>query len=177
MAKNRFSEIYDPLPAWGKFLVIAAAVTIPTVVGISIYNGIKRRQAAKTSVPNVAQHDLELLAQGGIVPSYMHSQYLGWADSIAKALDYCGTGDFQTTIINIFDQMRNAADVVALINAFADREQNPCWYSHPFNTFSSYFKVPHGDLTWWLKSGGLTQDDIDTINKNLSDKGINYTIQ
>ncbi len=103
-----------------------------------------------------------------------------WADEIQTALDSCGVGDWQTTVINVFNQMKNEADVAALVQAFGDRSQSPCWYSHPYNAFVSIFKdAPARGLSYWLQNSLSTAGtaDFDTINQSLRDKGINFSWQ
>ncbi len=171
----KIGEIYTGLPGWGKAVVIIAAIGIPTVAGIAIYKGYKKREDAKKTTGNVAGHDLDLLAQAGIVPNYIHTQYLTWADEIQTALDSCGVGDPQATVINVFSQMKNEADVAALVEAFGDRVESPCWYSHPFNTFVSIFKdYPARGLSKWLQLS-LSADNFDAINQILRNNGINFS--
>lgn len=181
MANSKFIEFWSGLPPWAKGVSLVGTLGVLTVAGFKIYNSVKNKSAQQKAggqTVDDAGQDLGKLASQGMYASYLGTQYATWADEIKTCLDYCGQDGYQTTISNIFDQMKNTADVLQLVQAFGVRTLNPCWYNHPFNTLTSYFSSSsfQGGLGWWLQNS-LTQDDYDAINQGLKNKGINFTLQ
>ncbi len=172
MAKGngRFGEIWDGLPPWAKGVSLVATIGIAAFSGYQIWSHYKAKAATKAAGGGTVDdsgQDLSKLAALGQYPSYIGTQYATWADTIQIVLDGCGQDGFQQAVLNIFAQMRNASDVLQLVQAFGVRTQNPCWYSHPLNDIESAFKPSafQGGLMWWLGQS-LTSDDFDTINAN-----------
>ena len=183
MSQNngRFGEVWDGLPPWAKGVTIVATLGIVTFIGYEIWSSYKSKTAAKAaggSSVDDAGNDLSKLASSGIYPSYLGTQYATWADTIQTALDGCGQDGFEQTVAGIFAQLKNASDVLQLIQAFGVRVQNPCWSRHPFNDLESVFKPTafQGGLMWWLGQS-LTADDFAAINTDFQNRNIKFTVQ
>jgi hypothetical protein len=89
------------------------------------------------------------------------------------ALDGCGTDE--QSVYNVFEAMKNKADVLKLISKFNVRFYQPCAATSPI----SYTKWLYdnesfgGSLATWLQYD-LTNSEILKINTILSKKGIDF---
>jgi len=180
MANSKFLEFWDGLPPWAKGVALVGTLGVLTVVGFKINTAIKNKAAEKSNAQTTsdAQQDSAKLTAQGINPSFLGSQYASWSDQLQEAMNSCGQDGWEQDVLNIFKQLLNTQDVLMLISAFGVRTLNPCWYSHPVNTFESFFSSSSfkGNLNWWLQQC-LSTTDFDTVNSYLSAQGINYTFQ
>ena len=152
---SEFFQFINTMSPLGKTIVGVGVLAVVVLVGYEAYSYIQNSAAQKKMLQAAsdASQDSAKLTAAGINPSYLGAQYATWADEIKAALDYCGTGDYTATVTNIFSQMQNAQDVLLLIQAFGIRTMNPCWYSHPLNSLTSFFGSNfQGDLAWWLQN-------------------------
>lgn len=166
---------YKDLPPWAKGIVIVGGVAVAGYIVIKIYNNIKaskdKKEAEKLS--SDAQKELASLKMRGIKPTYSQSQYVSYSNKIVVALDSCGSDT--KAVYNVFEAMKNQADILSLIVAFGVKYYQPCAASSPIS-YARYLvddKTFGGNLSTWL-SYDLSESELAKINKILSDKKINY---
>lgn len=106
--------------------IIIAGVLIYLII-VWISGWIKKQKAKKNYNVTLgqAQDALNQLATQGIKPSYSQVQYSNWADSLEQAFSGCGAG-WLSVGKGIFNNMKNEADVHALIQNYKIREIEEC---------------------------------------------------
>lgn len=174
MAENTY-RYYKDLPTWAKGVVIVGGVAITGYILIRIYNSFKanadKRDAEKFSQD--AKNELDALRLSGVKASYSQSQYQSFATKIVIALDSCGNNE--KSVYNVFENMKNKADLLNLISAFGVRYYQPCAATEPV-AYARYLvdsKTYGGNLTAWLNHD-LNESEISKINNILGSKGIDY---
>jgi hypothetical protein len=173
--KNQTIESYKGLPGWAKGTLAVGGLIVVGFAAYTIYkNAVKKRdlkQAQKLSQD--ASKEVADLGKQGIVPSYGQSQYESYALKLVLAMDGCGTDE--QSIYNVFEAMKNKADVLKLISVFGVRFYQPCAATSPI----SYAKWLYdnesfgGGISSWLEYD-LTNSEILKINGILSKKGIDF---
>jgi hypothetical protein len=169
------AKAYNELPPWSRGVV--GVVTIATIafIGYSIYKKRKELREKREAEIGAREAEKELveLKRKGVSPSYSLSQYEGFAQKLAQAMDDCGTTE--SSIISVFKSMKNKADVLSLIKAFGVRYYTPCIASQPIS-YSRWLlndKTFGGSLQSWLEYD-LTSGEISDINKILESNKIDY---
>jgi len=173
--KNKVVENYKGLPSWAKGTLAVGGLIIVGFASYTIYkNAIKKRdlqQARKLSED--ASKEVAELGKKGIMPSYGQSQYESYVLKLVLAMDGCGTDE--QSVYNVFEAMKNKADVLKLISTFGVRFYQPCAATSPI----SYAKWLYdnqsfgGALSTWL-SYDLTNSEIGNVNNILSKKSIDF---
>jgi hypothetical protein len=138
------------------FLKNPTVITWIVVGGLGLYAYSRFRRA--TALPDqgdIAKDDLRKLGQ---TPSYSDTSYVGFADKINSA-GVTGFGTDENAIYDVFQQMKNDADVLKLIAAFGNRRIE--------------FSLAWAGLSGWLRSE-LDAREIAKINAILAGKGITY---
>ena len=191
MAQNRGLEIWNGLPPWAKGVVAVGGLAVVYFGGRSIYKVIKSKiesaNARKTKVE--FQDDLARLARKGIKPTYLQSQYLGWADQIQAQFSGC---DFKQNVFDMSDpllgwagtysgsgklfvtiakSLRNDADFAALVISYGVRTYPQCGSIFGFNLMGEVTENLFGAIV-----DELDQGERDGINKFLESKGITYRV-
>lgn len=174
MAENTY-RYYKDLPPWAKGVVIVGGFALVGYVVIRAYNSIKASKDKKEALElaDDAQNEINQLKAKGIRPTYTQPQYVSFADKIVIALDSCGSDE--QSVYNVFNAMKNKADVLNLISAFGVKYYQPCAATNPIS-YTRYLvdsKTFGGNLSVWL-SFDLTRSEISKINKILEDKKIDY---
>lgn len=175
-AKHKFFEYWDKLPPWAKGVAFVGTAAVVFISGRLIYKHYKdKKDLEKANQAGVnAQRDLQVLASQGIHPSYVSSQYNTFADALRQAMDGCGTDE--QAIYNIMSKMKNDADVLSLISAFAVRYYTPCAASQPVSSIINLFKGGTGyggSIGDWF-GYELTAGEMNKMNGILSTNGIRY---
>lgn len=162
MNKTAIQFIKD-LPPWSKGLLAVGALGVVVALGLTVRNYIKKKNDSKDSsdAVNEAQNEIKNLAAKGINPTYQPSQYKIWANAAEECFQGYGTCTGDT----IFMNMKNDADVLALIKAFGVRTISSGRFNPEPDTV--------GDLSKIIRSE-LSISDINAINKILALKGITY---
>ena len=164
MLKKGFYKYYTELPPWGKGVAIigigAAAYFLFQKINATATN-VKKNADAKKSLSEVTD-DISELNKNGVKPSYTDSQYRSWADSLFTCFEGFGTCFGYMTI---FQNMKNDADVLKLIQAYGVRTIP----SGKFNPMPDF----RGTLPQALR------DEVQTINiwginQILKNRGITY---
>ena len=173
--KNQIEGSYKGLPGWAKGGLAIGGLVIVAFTAYTIYKNIQKksglRQANKLSED--ASKEVVELGKQGINPSYGQSQYESFSLKLVLAMDGCGSDE--DSIYNVFEAMKNKADVLKLISTFGIRFYQPCAAASPI----SYSKWLYdnesfgGGLSTWLEYD-LTNSEIQKINSILSKKGIDF---
>lgn len=191
MAQSKALEVWNGLPPWAKGVVAVGGLAVVYFAGRPIYQAIKRKiesaNARKTKVEFT--DDLRRLANQGIRPTFLQSQYLGWADQIQNQFSGC---DFQQNVFDMSDpllwwagsysgsgklivgivkSLRNDADFAALVIAYGVRTYPQCGSIFGFNLFDDVTGNLFGAII-----DELDQGERDGINKYLESKGITYRV-
>jgi len=176
IGKGKFGQFLEETPAWAKGLLAVGGLVVIAVGGFTAYKAIKNAANAKQSKQNVdnATQDLQKLVAGGVQPSYLGSQYSSWADNIYTVLNGCPSSGYIDTLKGIFNQMKNAADVLQVVTAFGVRPLSACWYIEPVDLVLG--NTPKADLAGWFTQQ-LSSSDLAEINQVLASNNINYSFQ
>ncbi len=142
----------NELPGWAKGVLAlgATVVTVGTAYGINKY-----LQKDRTT-----EGDIKEEIKNGEQPSYSNTNYQTLADALYAARQ--GNHIFGTdedTFYNVFNQMKNKLDVLKLSEAFGNRRLS--------------VSLQDGNLGGFI-ADELNADEIDSINKILSNKSIDY---
>lgn len=146
------------------------------VAGWLLYRNWKKQQDLKKAnqAADIAASDLQQLAAQGVYPSYNGSQYETFSIALQEAMNGCGTDE--DSIYQVFRQMQNKADVLALIKQFGVRYYQPCWITQAdaYAIWMFNDQAYGGNLNTWL-SYDLNSSEIGQINSILQQKGIDYS--
>lgn len=172
---NKIKNVYNGLPPWGKGVVATGGVLIVLYIVYNAYRMSKASSDAKDAnkVADSANRELADLNARGIKPSYTKTQYETFSLKLAEAMNDCGTNE--DSIMQVFQAMKNKADVLALISAFGVRYYQPCAASQPIS-YARYLwndKLFGGNLQTWLEYD-LSAGNIKDINDLLAEKNIDF---
>jgi len=173
---GKAAVLYQQSPPLAKNIMVGGAALL--VVGglFVIYRNARKNQDQKEANRAGAQAaiDLENLRKQGIVPTHYPTEIENFASSLVQSMNGCGTDE--QTIYDVFAQMGNDADVLALIKVFGLRFYQPCEASSPFSYLLWLWDDESfgGDLPTWL-SYDLKSGEIANINNILASNGV--TIQ
>jgi hypothetical protein len=172
---NKIKGFYSELPPWGKGAIAVGGVVIVGFIIYTTYSRVRRRSALKEAnvISDKAKEELVALQSKGIRPSYTPSQYESYSIRLAEAMNDCGTSE--DSVFDVFNAMKNKADVLSLINAFGVRSYRPCAASQPISYTRYLFNSDAfgGTLPTWLEYD-LSASDKEKINKILSSKKIDF---
>ena len=182
---NIFKATYDGfrgLPGWAQGVIAVGTGVIGYFAVRGVINRIKSQaQVAKEKESlDQVKKDLKNLTNSGVRKSYPDSQYKQWADSLEKQFAGCDTSSLfsvdvpliggysgsGTKLYNILNQMKNDADMLALVDAYGLRTYDQCGiWSGDFGPATLSQAV----------ADELENDEIDGINAMLaSPPKINY---
>lgn len=109
---------------WSDRGVIERGLILGGTIGGGIFLAIKM----KSIIENVKQRrkentlykDQQTLYKGGQIPSYLDTQYNGFADTLYQSMK--GVGTYEEEVAGIMYKMKNDQDVLKLIQAFGTRD-------------------------------------------------------
>jgi|SRR5271156_5770955 len=167
--------VYEGMPPWARGVIIVGSFVVVVYIGFVIYNSVTNANNEQTlnQAGTTAATDLKTLEAQGINPTYDQSQYETWCETIVEAIGGCTTDS--SSILAIFQQMKNLADVLQLVGQFGIRSAQPCAFTAPV----SYVKYLlnsnsyQGSLPYMLQ-WALSALDKNTLNTYLSAQSINY---
>ncbi len=169
-------EVYRQAPPLAKNILVAGSALLVVGGGWLLYRSVKKAQEIKDAnkAGQAAANDLENLRRRGIYPTYNDTTLENFAAGLVQAMNGCGTDE--EMIYEIFDALRNDADLLRLEMLFGVRFYEPCAASSPLSYLVWQFddKAYGGDLPTWL-SYDLGAGEIANINSILAGNGL--TIQ
>lgn len=165
MADSKVKSLWAEIPGWAKGVIIIIIIIAVLFIGYKIYKKATDFQlgSEKEDVKDT-QQELNSLIQSGQKPTYSQAQFSQWANTLRNSFDGCGTDN--KVWKNIFNSMKNKADVLALIATYGVRTFDACG---PWT----------GDETLGLVAAlnsELSESEISEINTILSKKNINFQI-
>lgn len=167
---NKGMRIYEGLPPWARGLTIVGILGVTVGIGFMVYNGIERRRKNKEAVEKANEtlaatgSTLNAYAASGVYPSYTDAQYKVWADELDSCFQGWGTCRIWK---QVFDNMKNGADIVRLVQAYGIRTTS----SGKWNPADNYRGGLAGVLTDELSKGEII-DLVTSLNK----RGIDFKI-
>lgn len=126
MAEHKVYQYYQGLTPTTRGIIIIGGIAISAYIAYEIYNGLHKAKILNATGQEAAQSvaDLNYLMDNGISPSYVNSQYETWAGELVSAFSGCGV-DFNT-VLQVFNNIQNEADVAKLISTFGTRTYDKC---------------------------------------------------
>lgn len=171
-----FKDTWQSLPGWSKGIIGTVVIGGTAFTAYTIYNNAKKRKelAASNQAAAYASQELNTLAAMGVVPSYSTVEFETWSQDLQQAMNSCKSD--MGTITNVFNNMKNKADVLMLIYIFGIRYYTPCASSHPISYIVNIFndQAYGGGFPTWV-SYNLSSSQIGQINDILKNKNIAYS--
>lgn len=171
--QNKVYKYYTELPSWAKGIVVVGGIAIIYFTSKNILDTIrsKKNQAAQLKEIDNANTELITLSRQRITPTLSQSNYEALSNNLIDAFSGCGT-DF-SKVKNVFEQLRNQADILQFIKIFGLRKKQRCLFSDDAREsfFSNY--TPPMSLSAHLASD-LSSSNISTINKILKSNNITF---
>ncbi|MGH2642309.1 MAG: hypothetical protein ACRDE2_00045 [Chitinophagaceae bacterium] len=169
MSKHNVYQYYSTLTPTTKGIIVVSGVAVSLLIAYKIYAGLKAAKLHNTEgmVASQSVSDLNYLIKNNIAPSYLDSQYETWSDELVNAFSGCGV-DFGT-VLSVFNNLQNEADLVKLISTYGTRNYNKCMsWIYIFGSGIKNYSLPSaiGDK--------LSADQINQIDNILATKGIKY---
>lgn len=127
------------------------------------YNKVKARFGASAQDIQ-AKTEIQILTEKGVKQSYSNDTYKHWADKLETAM--LGMGTDVTTVVNIFNMLKNDMDFIKLDSAFGVRD-------FADNLFGL---SPATNMRGWMKDESKLTSVIPVINQSLKAKGITKRI-
>lgn len=174
--KTFYQKYYADQPGWAKGIVNVLVVGGVAFTGYTIYRNAKKRREIEEANAAAQYADAELirLAQRGIRPTYLGSEFELMAGSLVQAMNGCGTDE--DMILDVFSKLRNDADVLKLISIFGVRFYQPCSWTSPIS-YAMYLVDSQsfgGGIGEWL-AYDLSSGYIEDINEILRSRNISYS--
>jgi len=173
--KNKVYTYYTELPDWAKGVVVVGVLGVSYIVISRTIARIRKNKDIKDSgkEADYANQDLIELAKRGIRPTLDRTQMEILIKSLEQSMNGCSYS--QSKIENAFKKLNNEADLKLLIRDFAVRFYQPCAISSPisYGIYLTDNKHFGGSLATWLNYD-LDSSDINSINKILANKNINF---
>lgn len=162
---SKIFEAYQGLPPWGKAIVVIGGLTGIYIAASTIYKRVNqaKEESIAGAVAQGAANEVAILEQKGIPRSYSQTQYGAFASELN--VSFQGWGTDNDAVMNIFDKMKNDADVYALINAYGVRDID----SGSWNPAPNF----RGDLPSALRDE-MSSAEIQNLNIKLKNKGIEF---
>lgn len=182
---NKALGFFNTLPTWAKGVIAVGGLAAGYFAVRSFLNKIKTDAERKDQIRTQQNQENELQQQidNGQGPTFQASQYRQWADELQTQFDGCDVSirlPFDPTIFRnqnwsgsgaklatIVLEFRNNADFLALSTAWgAERAYDQCGWSLGDGDF-------RGNLSQAV-TDELAQDEINALNRYMSEKGITY---
>jgi hypothetical protein len=138
-------------------ILVAGALGVGGYFLYKLFGGGSPPGASNTTSTQQTSADLQTSINSGQPLSYPLSQYQSWAQQIWQAMSSIPSMTNSAQIIQIFTQMNNLSDLLELITAFGTQSSLLGSYTLPTAV-----------------QGLMEQSDIDQINADLQNAGINY---
>lgn len=161
-------QFWSQLPIWGKVIMIV----IITFIIYQIYKWIKRKIEASNynAAVNQSQTALNQLADQGVKPSYGQAQYTSMANALQQAFTGCGAA-YSDIVAPTFKQMKNEADIYALIQNYGVRKFDECGWGSFEGDLAAALGYKFSGIRF-CSPLDLTCGSLPAINKILKDNGL-----
>lgn len=156
---------WDDLPPIAKGIIAVATIGVTGMVGLTIYNKVKRYMAqgsGRTALSAVDKQINEAKTKGVPPPTLSAVQITSFVDQLKAA--FGGVATSHDVVYNVFDKMKNDADVLSLMKAYGIQTIN-----YPIGSFNGTLAAT---MAHDMDLSSLFVKSINDINDNLSKKGI-----
>lgn len=160
---------FKNLPLWLQIVIVVVVAYILYL----IYQWIKRKAEAGNynAAVNQSQTALNQLAQQGIYPSYAQAQYTSMSNALQGAFTGCGTA-YDSVLVPTFTQMKNEADIYALIKNYGVRDFDECGWGTFNGDLAAALVYKLTGFTFCPPNNLLCTGGLSGINKILKDNGL-----
>lgn len=155
-------ESFQGLPQWAKGIIAIAVIGGIAYVGYKIYDAFSTGAIAQRKEGKEEESELKTLIKSGNPPTLSRAELIAKANQLQAAFN--GIGHDFNGIIRVFIQVKNYADLLALISVYGVRKIN-----------SGIYLVPdfEGTLPQAITKE-CSPEEVGVINKELGKKGIAY---
>jgi|694.fasta_scaffold01037_25 hypothetical protein len=166
MANNKAFEVWSGLPTWAKGTIAVGGLAVIYFAGRGIWKRIIQNinKQKDLKVQYDAKAEERQLAQQGIKRTLSDSQLQAMCQKIVEAFDGCGTTE--ESVYQVMKQMKNKADVLALISTYGIRKYDQCNWNEGFG--DNEYTLPRA-----IESE-LDSSELSELNKILSSKRIDF---
>ena len=161
-------KTWEGLPMWAKGGIAVATVGVTGMIGFTIYNKVKRYMSAgseRHALSAVDKRIAEAKKAGVPPPTLTPVQISAFVEQLKVGFGGL-MGDAQT-IYNVFDKMKNEADVLLLMKAYGTQT-----IFYPIGSFSGTLSAT---MSHDMDASSMFRKSLADINENLSKKGITIT--
>ena len=154
---------WDALPPVAKGIISVVVVGVTGVTAYTVYHAIKSKLGTAATRQDVAAINSDLKAAIAVNPvTLSDSQIAAYVAQLVEALG--GWTTDTTTVYNVFDAMKNDADVLSLEKAYGSKT-----ITYPIGSFTGTLSAT---LAHDMPASSLIQKSIADINDNLAKKKI-----
>lgn len=166
-------DIFKNIPWWAWLIILA--VIIYGVYRLIKYLTVTLPQSKNyTATVTNANTELNNLASQGISPSLPQANYNGMANALQTTFTGCGI-DWNGVIVPTFQQMKNDADVYALISNYGVRTFDECGWGSFTGDLASALAYKLSFTTLDFNPSDLFNDrSVAGVNKILKQNGLTY---
>lgn len=164
---------WDGLPPLAKTVIAITATVTVIGVGVLIYFKITNamKNAGNLKEKKDVSNALSELKAKGIKPSYSPATYSQAANMVFTALD--GYGTDKAVVKRVFENLKNDADFLSLMDAYGIREVN----SGRGNVIVANYKgTMAGAIADEYGQDLLGRDEVKELNEILKKKNITYFV-
>lgn len=168
---SAYERYYDRQPPAVKVIAVAGIA----LLGYTMYRSWQKKQDLRDAnkAADLANQELQQLANQGIHPTLSDLQFENMSQSIVEAINGCGTDE--EAVYNAFRQLNNGADIRKLIAVFGVRYYRPCAATDPvsYSTWLINDEAFGGTLVTLLYYD-LSDNEISEVNSILRGKNIDF---
>jgi len=179
--KEKVYTYYKDLPSWAKGVVVIGVLGGGFLIVKSFIDRLKREAERKKAEQDIvrAKDELQQLQEQGEATTFNKSTYDAFAQSLVDQFDGCdffvrgpfGIDNYEelsTSAKKLYDivkQLNNDRDFLELVDSFGLRTYDDCGWGTGEVSNATLFKAV---------SNELDTDEIQYINRLLSNRGISY---
>jgi hypothetical protein len=166
MANNKAFEVWSGLPTWAKGTIAVGGLAVIYFAGRGIWKRIIQNidKQKDLKVQYDAKTEERQLAQQGIKRTLTDAQLQAMCQKLVQSFDGCGTTE--ESVYEVMRQMKNKADVLALVSTYGIRKYDQCNWNEGFG--DNEYTLPRA------MESELDTAEMREVNKILSSKGIQY---
>jgi len=155
--KKRVKGFFDNIDPKVKIGLLAAG-------GLAAYLIFSKDNSGK-KLPGAAKTELDQLAQAGILPTITETEAEALSSTLTAAFAGCGTDEY--TVYNVFEGLKNKADLLTLIYVYDVRPYQGCFEGMIWE------EAVTANLSQAL-SNELRGSELLHVNSILADNGIDF---
>ena len=123
---NKTFEVWSGLPTWAKGTIAVGGLVVIYFAGRGIWKRILFQidKQKDLKVQYDAKKEEQQLASKGIKRTLTESQLQSMSQKLVQAFDGCGTTE--ESVYTVMKQLKNQADVLALISTYGIRKYDQC---------------------------------------------------